>query len=113
MLVPRQALAVVDVVRCKAMEFTREWRRSCVTLSARAEYLAMMPAEVEWWAGCFKVGIDVPILAEILDSWSSSFDQEQASTDEVDGGGRLAYRVAAGLLGLSMTERYELTLSLL
>jgi len=55
-----------------AMEFTREWRRSCVTASARAAYLALMPAEVEWWSGCFKVGIDVPILGQLYESWSGS-----------------------------------------
>jgi len=125
-----------------AMEFTREWRRSCVTASARAAYLALMPAEVEWWSGCFKVGIDVPILGQLYESWSGSFDdqipaphQQQAREPEPEaepataaaapaggaaqeaaaGGGSkvLAQAVAAGLLGLSSTERYELTLSLL
>jgi hypothetical protein len=123
-------------------EFTREWRRSCVTASARAAYLALMPAEVEWWSGCFKVGIDVPILGQLYESWSGSFDdqipaphQQQAREPEPEaepataaaapaggaaqeaaaGGGSkvLAQAVAAGLLGLSSTERYELTLSLL
>ena len=110
-----------------------------MTASARAAYLALMPAEVEWWSRCFKVGIDVPILAQLYESWSSSLDdkvelshQQQAREPEpkaesgtaaaavagaatVSPGGSdiLAQSVAAGLLGLSLTERHELTLSLL
>lgn len=91
-----------------AMAFTREWRRCCDTAERRSRYLSIMPAEVEWWAGCFRTAIDVTILAQIITSWECAVAVEDAAAAAA------AVRTAACcLIGLGQTERYELTLDLL
>lgn len=108
-----------------AMVFTREWRRCS---GSRSHYLSALPAEIDWWSSCFKVGIDVTILTQVVASWeelsrgrgvagqgaSVAGDPEPVPEH---GGAMPAAGVlraaACCLVGLGKTERYSITLNLL
>ena len=94
-----------------AMEFTREWQKSCRTSAAQVRYLAALPPRSEWWGSVFKSGIDVAILGQMFRCWAEGWAEGAAATRPE--GLSEVHSVAQALVGLATTSRYELNLSLM